>query len=126
MPSDKQPGLPAWQRDAWNRALDRARAAMDDPYNAGASTMSAATEVLAIARVIAGIACERCAGAGTRTYGSTATWRGGIGGQILTEDICDRCWGTGRNDRTGVNLRAQSEFDPQSEALRRRPDQEPR
>jgi len=39
--------------------------------------------------------CERCHGLGTRTYGSTATWRGGIGGQMVTTSVCDKCWGSG-------------------------------
>lgn len=51
-------------------------------------------------------ACERCCGIGRRTYGSTATWRGGIGGQALTEDVCDSCWGSGRRSKKGWDLRA--------------------
>ncbi len=39
--------------------------------------------------------CARCRGLGVRTYGSTATWRGGIGGQAMTTGVCDRCWGSG-------------------------------
>ena len=40
-------------------------------------------------------ACAKCSGLGTRCYGSTATWRGGVGGQALTSDVCDACWGSG-------------------------------
>src|SRR6185436_16912885 len=40
-------------------------------------------------------ACLSCGGFGVRVYGSTATWRGGIGGQALTNDVCDKCWGSG-------------------------------
>lgn len=40
-------------------------------------------------------ACKRCRGAGVRAYGSTATWRGGVGGQAITSDVCDGCWGSG-------------------------------
>lgn len=50
--------------------------------------------------------CMRCGGAGRRAYGSTSTWRGGIGGAAITEDVCDACWGTGDDARHGVNLRA--------------------
>lgn len=50
--------------------------------------------------------CARCTGLGRRTYGSTATWRGGIGGQAMTPDVCDECWGSGDAMRLGVNLKA--------------------
>lgn len=62
-------------------------------------------EILALARALRGNACNTCGGRGSRAYGSTATWRGGVGGQSITSGICDKCWGTGRNDRTGVNLK---------------------
>lgn len=39
--------------------------------------------------------CKRCGGRGVRAYGSTATWRGGVGGQAITNDVCDHCWGSG-------------------------------
>lgn len=39
--------------------------------------------------------CEGCAGAGVRTYASTSTWRNTPAGQAFTEDVCDRCWGSG-------------------------------
>lgn len=51
------------------------------------------------------IACRGCGGVGEKVYGDTSTWRSGAGGQSLTEDVCDRCWGTGRSDKTGPNLR---------------------
>lgn len=49
--------------------------------------------------------CTKCHGLGVRGYPSTATWRGGVGGSLITVDVCDACWGTGDADRTGVNLR---------------------
>ena len=49
--------------------------------------------------------CERCGGRGRRAYGNTATWSGGIGGNMITGDVCDRCWGTGDANRKGANLR---------------------
>jgi hypothetical protein len=53
-----------------------------------------------------GVACSKCGGIGQITYGDTTTWRsGGIGGQAMTDDICDKCWGTGRSDKTGADLR---------------------
>lgn len=41
-------------------------------------------------------ACPECGGAGVRAYGSTATWRGGVGGQAITNDVCNKCWGSGK------------------------------
>lgn len=40
-------------------------------------------------------ACQECGGSGVKTYGSTSTWRGGIGGCAMTDDVCDKCWGSG-------------------------------
>lgn len=40
-------------------------------------------------------ACPECVGVGVKSYSSTATWRGGIGGQAFTMDVCDKCWGSG-------------------------------
>jgi len=51
--------------------------------------------------------CTKCRGSGVRIYSSTATWRGGMGGAAMTRDVCDECWGTGDQDRHGVDLRAQ-------------------
>ncbi len=49
--------------------------------------------------------CVRCHGSGTIAYGSTSTWRGGVGGQAITTDVCNLCWGTGDSHRRGVDLR---------------------
>lgn len=49
--------------------------------------------------------CTKCGGLGTRVYGSTATWKGGIGGQSITRDVCDHCWGTGDEHKKGRDLR---------------------
>lgn len=49
--------------------------------------------------------CDSCGGSGVKTYGSTSTWRGGVGGQMVTTDVCDACWGRGDKVRTGANLR---------------------
>ena len=49
--------------------------------------------------------CPECEGRGKRTYGSTTTWRGGIGGQQMTTDVCDVCWGSGDIKHKGANLR---------------------
>ena len=45
------------------------------------------------------LACEECAGLGVKSYSDTSTWRGGVGGQAFTPDVCDRCWGSGQKHR---------------------------
>lgn len=49
--------------------------------------------------------CGVCGGWGRRLYGSTATWRGGVGGAAMTWDVCDVCWGSGTPQHPGENLR---------------------
>lgn len=49
--------------------------------------------------------CAVCDGSGVRSYASTATWRGGMGGASITADVCDACWGSGDRDRHGADLR---------------------
>ncbi len=49
--------------------------------------------------------CPACSGAGVRAYASTATWHGGIGGQMITGGICDKCWGSGDDESPWLNLR---------------------
>lgn len=49
--------------------------------------------------------CLKCHGSGAIVYGSTATWRGGIGGQMMTRDVCDSCWGSGDRYRAWTDLR---------------------
>ena len=39
--------------------------------------------------------CPECNGSGYKLYGSTATWRGGVGGMAMTTSVCDHCWGSG-------------------------------
>lgn len=50
--------------------------------------------------------CARCHGLGCYLYGSTSTWRGGIGGAAMTRGVCDACWGSGDAARHGEDLRA--------------------
>lgn len=49
--------------------------------------------------------CESCYGFGVKTYANTTPWGQGAGGQVITNDICDNCWGTGDENKKGVNLR---------------------
>jgi DnaJ-class molecular chaperone len=50
--------------------------------------------------------CKACRGTGEQTYGSTSTWRGGIGGAALTTDVCDQCWGSGDTKNPWYDIRA--------------------
>jgi len=50
-------------------------------------------------------ACTACHGRGSRVYSSTSTWRGGMGGAAMSVDVCDRCWGSGNQDRPWTDLR---------------------
>jgi hypothetical protein len=49
--------------------------------------------------------CTTCDGSGVRAYGSTSTWLGGIGGSMITSDVCDRCWGSGNAQRPWTSHR---------------------
>ena len=53
--------------------------------------------------------CGSCSGSGVRVYGSTSTWRGGIGGQAVTSDVCDTCWGSGNQSKPWTNLRQKAQ-----------------
>jgi len=50
--------------------------------------------------------CRGCNGSGVRAYGNTTTWRGGVGGQVITSDVCDKCWGSGNSENVWVNLKS--------------------
>ena len=49
--------------------------------------------------------CSYCRGFGTMTYGSTATWHGGMGGASMTKDVCYNCWGSGDENDHWTDLR---------------------
>lgn len=49
--------------------------------------------------------CPACGGSGIKSYSDTTTWRGGFGGQAFTNDVCDKCWGSGNNNKPWANLR---------------------
>lgn len=63
-------------------------------------------------------ACKVCWGSGNRMYSSTATWCGGIGGQMMTTGICDACWGSGDETRPWLDLRRRRD-DGEKEIARR-------
>lgn len=79
----------------------------------GGSVGQAMTELmerlLELREIAPSNACTACHGVGKRTYSNTTTWRGGIGGQAMTTDVCDRCWGSGDKTHTWLNLRAISQ-----------------
>ena len=50
-------------------------------------------------------ACPKCGGCGSTMYGNTATWGRGVGGDMMTYDICDKCWGSGSKSHPWINLR---------------------
>jgi hypothetical protein len=52
-----------------------------------------------------GDACKDCGGAGIKAYGDTSTWHRGIGGQMITNDVCDKCWGSGSKTRAWRSAR---------------------
>lgn len=62
-------------------------------------------DFLSMRGVEKGDVCPACGGLGVRAYPSTSTWRGGIGGQKITNDICDECWGSGRASVKWTDLR---------------------
>ena len=51
------------------------------------------------------IVCSVCGGSGVRSYGNTSTYMNGIGGQAMTMDVCDKCWGSGKENDPWVNLK---------------------
>ena len=92
--------------DEWIAACDRAKNCVLNSHTDSQAEIAIemAQRLLALAHHLAGVACGHCTN-GRRAYASTATWLGGIGGQAITVDVCDRCWGTGRSDVTGADLR---------------------
>lgn len=49
--------------------------------------------------------CRGCHGFGVKSYGNISTWKHGIGGQMITTGICDKCWGSGDANRKWTDLR---------------------
>lgn len=63
-------------------------------------------EIIARKRGITrGDECDRCHGTGVLCYGSTCTWRGGIGGSAMTYDVCNSCWGSGNKFKSWTNVK---------------------
>lgn len=93
------------KRAEWREELERALTRVDDLSDHPDLWEEEGRRLVAVARHLGGYGCPRCDGIGRLSYGDTSTWRGGVGGQAFTEDVCDLCWGTGRRDVVGANLR---------------------
>lgn len=79
--------------------------AYEDEQDARAFWIGAAAALRGFCLRKARVACTMCRGEGTYTYGSGSTWRGGAGTCSFEVDTCDVCWGTGRSDDIGTDLR---------------------
>jgi hypothetical protein len=49
--------------------------------------------------------CVSCKGLGVIWYNNTATWHGGMGGASMTQDVCNKCWGSGDAENHWTDLR---------------------
>lgn len=107
---------PEEKREVWQREVGYLLPAYDaamEPQD----VVEAARRLLAVAHTLTGVRCQRCDGYGYRAYGSTSTWRGGAGGQAITSDVCDQCWGSGRSDRPHGSLRRILQADAATKAM---------
>lgn len=62
--------------------------------------------------------CPGCSGYGVKAYGSTAMWRGGIGGSAITPGVCDKCWGSGNKHRPWPSWRKYEAMEHELQQLR--------
>lgn len=79
------------------------------PRDTSERWLEAAQMLAGYCRQRAGVACVKCSGEGVFDYRHSSGWRGGVGVSSPTYDVCDTCWGTGRSDLVGEDLRAQRE-----------------
>jgi len=54
--------------------------------------------------------CKKCGGSGVITYPSTALWRSGIGGQMISHGVCNECWGSGDENEHWSNIRKMENY----------------
>jgi hypothetical protein len=107
---------PEEKREVWRREVGYLLPSYDaalDPQD----VIDAAQRLLGVAHALAGVGCRRCDGRGYRAYGSSSTWRGGAGGQAITSDVCDQCWGSGRSDKPHGSLRRILQADAAAKAM---------
>lgn len=62
--------------------------------------------------------CVNCNGLGVVWYGNTATWRGGIGGAMMTKDVCNHCWGSGNKNKTWLSHKKYWEIERENKQLK--------
>lgn len=95
------------ERDEWKARAERAERAERDKNELLEVRQSLhAAMMLEWRDVEHGCECLACGGAGVKSYPSTSTWRGGIGGQAFTTDVCDKCWGSGDRNNAWPSHRA--------------------
>lgn len=105
MEKDAEPTLV----DRWSAGCNESIKIINEatPEMQGDTMVNVAHNLLAIAHRIQGVACLSCNGIGYRQYPSTALWREGvIAGRAFTIGVCDQCWGTGRTDEKGIDIKA--------------------
>lgn len=51
------------------------------------------------------VICDGCDGSGVMMYSNTSTWRHKTSGQMMTSDVCEKCWGSGVSNRKWTDLR---------------------
>ena len=49
--------------------------------------------------------CHKCHGRGWLLYPKTTTYMHGVGGNVMTKDVCEVCWGSGDERNPFRNLR---------------------
>lgn len=92
-----------WTNEDWDRATkeyDDAEAVYVGDYSVRDETWREFISARGVE-----IPCPYCGGLGVKTYPDTTTWRGGAGGQAITLDVCDHCWGSGDANKPWLNLR---------------------
>lgn len=92
------------ERDEWKARAERAERDKNELLEVRQSLHAAM--MLEWRCIESGCECLSCGGAGVKFYPSTATWRGGIGGQMFTNDVCDKCWGSGDRNNAWPSRRA--------------------
>jgi hypothetical protein len=60
--------------------------------------------------------CKGCRGMGIKAYGNTSTWRHSFGGNAITHDVCEDCWGSGSTSRPWPSWREREQREAESAA----------